>query len=69
MSNIYKKQQVIDVIEQASQFSQQVNENPIIIQSTQSKNIPSNERYHKLNAVFQRFVARASMVSQNAKLF
>jgi len=39
---------------------------PIITQSNRpSRIVPINQRYHQLNSVFQRFVARATNTSQN----
>jgi len=53
-----------EIIDQASQFTQ-FSQEPIVIQSTRPREVPNNQRYHKLHAVFQRFASRATQVSQN----
>jgi len=64
MTSIYKKKQATEIIDHASQFTQ-FSQEPIVIQSTRPREVPDNQRYHKLYAVFQRFASRATQVSQN----
>ena len=64
MTSIFKKKQATEIIDHASQFTQ-FSQEPIVIQSTRPREVPDNQRYHKLYAVFQRFASRATQVSQN----
>jgi hypothetical protein len=64
MTSIFKKKQATEIIDHASQFTQ-FSQEPIVIQSTRPREVPDNQRYHKLHAVFQRFASRATQVSQN----
>jgi hypothetical protein len=65
MSNIYKKQQHEEVIEQVPELTHIPS---MVIQSTLQSTIPIipfNKRYIQLNSIFQRFSARACYVSQS----
>ena len=62
MKELYKKQSVETVIEQASQFATQ---EPIIFQSSRPAQKTASSRYNQLHSVFQRLSARADQVGEN----
>ena len=62
MKELYKKQSVETVIEQASQFATQ---EPIIFQSPRPAQKTASSRYNQQHSVFQRLSARADQVGEN----
>ena len=52
MTSIFKKKQATEIIDHASQFTQ-FSQEPIVIQSTRPREVPDNQRYHKLHESFE----------------